>query len=336
MRNLCLRLIIARMFRAAIIISCSISLRSLEAQIANEGDGASFAPWLGPQSITSAEIVTSTSPSLPKISLAVVNGEKLHLPEEILEVTTCRNGRIIAAKRPVVEKDKLYVVGAVAFEPSGKQPVVDQLSVRVAQGPLQDAIIHFRPGKLSRLPSEQYWAVYEIPSELNIAASPLEFTIINQKIRDFSIEACRAETAEWLGPQNKKAAIPKSLVDRILPGVEIEASIVSGAELRLPESENGIVVLADQKLLAVESFTPDRSRQYLFAKLSGEGGIGRAIYDLDIVVTAGELTGAVVHFRDGDIPESLSDPLVALFEVPADLNLLESNIPFEVIRVLEK
>ena len=298
-----------------------------------------FEWWLGPQSIEKHEISNIEPPGELRISLSVRKGKNVQLQEGIKEVATCEDGKVIAVSQPVFEKEEIYIVAMVtAVASAGSEYVVDELSVRVTRGLLINAVVHLRPGKYSRLPSGQFAATYKIPNELNVPAGVLEFSIIRQRVHKFSQAACQAKTADWLGPQNKRAAIPSELVEKILPGVVIETKVVAGPDLMLPTSENRIVTISGGRITEVDSIVPEDSRQYLVVTVSGagKGTIGRAIYELGLTVVAGQLSGAVVHCRSDAFPESISDPLVAVFAVPADYVLKESVVSTEVIRIREK
>jgi hypothetical protein len=64
--------------------------------------------------------------------------------------------------------------------------------------------------------------------------------------------------------------------------------------------------------------------------------LGWRFHTLNARITDGNLKGAIVHFRDGRIQESITDPCMAIYRIPDDLKVEAGKIPFEVVALFAK
>jgi hypothetical protein len=172
------------------------------------------------------------------------------------------------------------------------------------------------------------------------------------------VALCPGRLDEWLGaqdypglnePENLKLA--KDMWSAECKGYTITLRVVRGDELRwqllpatlwrsLPSGLQRILPLApaprvttfDSKrhcVAAVDEIVIDEDALYVFGRcVAWESGI--RIYTLDVRVTDGPLTGALVHLRDGQRPEP-GGPYYCAYKIPAASNMPRGRIPFEVV-----
>ena len=155
-----------------------------------------------------------------------------------------------------------------------------------------------------------------------------------------------AEFSKWLGPQqNSERDCSFGLVvdhpidpkeDRRLSKYKLALRILPGSKLELPKTSNPLVSFDGKKFKHAPKFKPDSDELYLLATIHLNVPLGWRIYTLNARVTAGPLKGAIVHFRDGEIQESIRDPCLAVYRIPKDIKVKPGNIPFEIVSFFAK
>ncbi|MCA9174766.1 MAG: hypothetical protein KDB14_09815 [Planctomycetales bacterium] len=152
--------------------------------------------------------------------------------------------------------------------------------------------------------------------------------------------------SKWLGPQTNDNATPFAPVvgKRIdaakhdkLPRYDITLEIVKGGDLKLPVSENAIITFDGGEFTAMKDFHPDKDATYLFCRMQLKPDkLGWRFYTLNARIIDGNLKGAIVHLRDGKIQDSITDPCVAIYRIPDDLNVEVGKAPFEIVALFAK
>ena len=155
-----------------------------------------------------------------------------------------------------------------------------------------------------------------------------------------------ASFREWLGPQtNENATLFAPVVvkpidpakhDR-LSHYQIDLAIVRGRDLKLPASDNAIVTFTGKRFQQSKEFRADEKAMYLVGKMQlKRDRVGRRFYTLNARVTKGQLKGAVVHLRDGKIQDSITDPCIAIYRIPDDIEVKTGKVPFEIVALFAK
>lgn len=151
---------------------------------------------------------------------------------------------------------------------------------------------------------------------------------------------------EWLGPQsNEKATLVAPVVGQAidpakhdkLSRYDITLEIVKGADLKLPVSVNPVVTFGEREFQQTKEFRADKDATYIPAKMQlKKHELGWRFYTLNVRVKDGKLRGAVVHFRDGKIQESIADPCIAVYRIPDNVEVMAGKIPFDVVALFTK
>jgi hypothetical protein len=152
--------------------------------------------------------------------------------------------------------------------------------------------------------------------------------------------------SKWLGPQTNENATPFAPVvgkpiDQASHGklsrYDILMEIVKGGDLKLAVSENPIITFDRGEFRILKDFHSDKDGMYLFCRMQLKPEkLGWRFYTLNARITDGNLKGAIVHFRDGRIHESITDPCMAIYRIPDDLKVEAGKIPFEVVALFAK
>jgi hypothetical protein len=153
--------------------------------------------------------------------------------------------------------------------------------------------------------------------------------------------------SKWLGPQENEKypgkpdrwVVADPVVERVitqkdhprLSKYEISLSVVKGSQVRVPESANALLVFDGKSFQRIKQFEPRRESKYVFGKISLKAEYGWRIYTLNVRVTKGRLKGAIVHLWDGKVPDSIEDPYISAFEIPAQFELAEGPMEFEIV-----
>ena len=152
--------------------------------------------------------------------------------------------------------------------------------------------------------------------------------------------------SRWLGPQTNEnstlfAPVSGKPIDPTkhdkLPRYEFSLEIVKGGDLKLPVSENAIVTFDGKEFRQTKDFAPDEEATYLFCRMQlKKGELGWRFYTFNVRVTDGVLEGAVVHFRDGRIQGNITDPCIAIYRIPDDIEVETGTVPFEIVALFAK
>lgn len=166
----------------------------------------------------------------------------------------------------------------------------------------------------------------------------------------FTIGTIRADDppafSDWLGPQtNDDASVFAPVVGKRidpknhdkLPRYKITLEIVDGGDLRLPLSENPTTTFDGKEFSQLTDFHPDKDAAYLLCRMQLKpGALGWRFYTMNARITDGKLKGAIVHFRDGKIQESITDPCIAVYRIPEGIDVKSGEVPFEIVALLAK
>jgi hypothetical protein len=63
---------------------------------------------------------------------------------------------------------------------------------------------------------------------------------------------------------------------------------------------------------------------------------GWRFYTLNVRVKAGPLKGAIVHLRDGRIQNSITDPCISVYRVPANVEIKPGDLDVEPVAMFAK
>ena len=179
--------------------------------------------------------------------------------------------------------------------------------------------------------------------------APLK-TLISVTVFMFTVGTIRADDppafSDWLGPQtNDDASLFAPVVGKRidptkhdkLPRYKITLEIVKGGDIRLPLSENHTITFDGKEFSKLTDFHPDKDAAYLLCQMQLKpGALGWRFYTMNARVTDGILKGAIVHFRDGRIQESITDPCVAVYRIPEGCDVKIDKVPFEIVALFAK
>lgn len=84
-------------------------------------------------------------------------------------------------------------------------------------------------------------------------------------------------------------------------------------------------------LIGTEEGVIEPEATYLYGRLKLLKQYGQRIYTCDVRLEEGPLQGAIVHLRDGILPESIGDAYQCYYRVPDELGVPEGNIKAKVI-----
>ena len=136
--------------------------------------------------------------------------------------------------------------------------------------------------------------------------------------------------ASWLGPQTIDpmiAAGPGYKLERY----RVDLRVVEAADFEMPETTNDVVTFSDGEFGPFELRAVEGARPLLVGSLRLEAELGWRFYNLDVRVLEGPLRGALVHLRDGQLPASITDPYVAVYPIPDDVQVDPGPLEFEVV-----
>lgn len=164
----------------------------------------------------------------------------------------------------------------------------------------------------------------------------------------FAVSSAVAQSAEpfekWLGPQKNgliNRNVVRDTIDRAkhekLSCYNFSLLVVNGSELKLPTSENPIVIFDGKEFKEVMSFVADANSKYLVSTFQlKKDQLGWRFYTLNVRVSDGELKGAIVHLRNDRIQETISEPCIAVYKIPSEMEIEVGEVPFEVVSYFAK
>ncbi len=165
-----------------------------------------------------------------------------------------------------------------------------------------------------------------------------------------------------------------NLVDRVWgeekDSMSIDLRIVAGSKVRLPDTLNGYVTLINGEIGCVYKQTAMQNKNAPNWYLGGfdltaeesklafsipeptilpinddsmyivgivkQKEVSKAYYSLNVRVTSGPFTGAIVHLIDDGHPASRKDPFVAIYKIPDYFEVNEGNLNYRLVRIIGK
>lgn len=151
---------------------------------------------------------------------------------------------------------------------------------------------------------------------------------------------------KWLGPQTNDTATLFAPVagppidaakDKTLSRYDISVSVIPGGKLALPKSENPTVTFDGADFQQMGAFKLEQDALYLVGRVQlKKGNLGWRFYTLNVRIKAGPLEGAIVHLRDGRIQNSITDPCIAVYRIPANVEIKPGDLPVEAVAMFTK
>jgi hypothetical protein len=151
---------------------------------------------------------------------------------------------------------------------------------------------------------------------------------------------------KWLGPQTNDTAtlfapVVGPPIDAAkhekLSRYDISVSVVPGRKLALPKSENPAVTFDGAEFQQIGALKPDQEALYVVGRVQlKKSKLGWRFYTLNVRVKAGPLEGAIVHLRDGRIQNSITDPCISVYRVPAHVDIKPGDLAVEPVAMFAK
>lgn len=159
-----------------------------------------------------------------------------------------------------------------------------------------------------------------------------------------AVAQSRGPFEKWLGPQ-KNSLINRNVVREAIDRAKHEKLscynfsllVVKGSDLKLPTSENPVVIFDGSEFKEVMSFTADANSKYLLSTFQlKKDQLGWRFYTLNVRVSDGALKGAIIHLRNDRIQETISEPCIAVYRIPSEILIEVGEVPFEVVSYFAK
>jgi hypothetical protein len=169
----------------------------------------------------------------------------------------------------------------------------------------------------------------------------LIFLLTLTLISCYSNQSTIISNESWLGPQqfqpSQLGPFPISVNQSMLNKYKIGIVVVEGEKLKkntlkLNSTRNPIVTFKDDQIIEINKFIVDPKKSYLFGYIFLTESGGRRIYNLDVEITDGNLKGAIIHLRKGNVQLHTREPCFAIYEIPKNLKIKHKKLKFKVLK----
>lgn len=136
---------------------------------------------------------------------------------------------------------------------------------------------------------------------------------------------------KWLGPQTQPESAQEgfALFDDLY---KVSLIVVRGDELKSMKVPN--IVHFDDTVRRAPADWPEhieKDAKYVLGRIRKKGRSHVAVYTLDCRIEDGPLKGAVVHLRDGRLPEDLTGEFAAYYRIPDEVEIDPGALKFRVV-----